>query len=237
MSGNYADKHTELESRGILFPILVTLAILVGGIVEVIPPFFMTSTVEPIAEVKPYSALELAGRDIYIREGCINCHSQMIRPFKWETARFDPAGVYGDEPYSKAGEYVYDRPFLWGSKRTGPDLWHESQMGKDRQWHYDHFRDQRMGGNQAGSVMPAYPWLFENKVDGETVKASMQALQALGTPYSDAEINNAPSAVEGKTEADALVEYMMKLGRDAADAAASTQNDSVEQDTVSSNLE
>lgn len=221
----YSEQHTDLESKGILFPILVTIAILIGGIVEVVPPFFMSSTIEPIPEVKPYSALELAGRDIYIREGCINCHSQMIRPFKWETARFDPAGVYGDAPYSKAGEYIYDRPFLWGSKRTGPDLWHEGTI-KDEAWHYEHFRDPRMGGAQEGSVMPAYPWLYEYDVDPDEIIARMEALNVFGTYEGENAVylENARAELEGKKEIDAMIAYMMKLGRDTAQTtgAAST---------------
>ncbi|MCB1173782.1 MAG: cytochrome-c oxidase, cbb3-type subunit II [Leptospiraceae bacterium] len=205
--------HTDIESRGILFPVLVTIAILVGGIVEVIPPFFLTSTIEPIAAVTPYNSLELAGREVYIAEGCNNCHSQMIRPFKWETDRFDPKREYGDDPYSKAGEYVYDRPFLWGSKRTGPDLWHESSIQPSADWHKTHLINPRE--TSPGSVMPAYPWLFEQQVDVEQTVANMKVLKdVFSTPYTDEEISKAPEALQGKTKGDALIAYLLKLGRD-----------------------
>ena len=213
------DKIGSIETRGVLFPILVTLAILVGGVVEVVPPFFLASTVEKIESVKPYTALELAGRDVYIREGCNNCHSQMVRPFKWETDRFDPNRSYGDAPYSKAGEYVYDFPHLWGSKRTGPDLWHESQINPDPGWHRRHFMDPR--SVEPESIMPAYPWIFENKLDPAKVRAHMEAQQTLMelhgiTPtYTEADFKSA-EAVAGKTEGDALIAYMLKLGRDTA---------------------
>lgn len=207
------DKFGTIESRGILFPILVTVAILIGGAVEVIPPFFLTSTVEKIDSVKPYSALELAGRDVYVREGCNNCHSQMIRPFKWETDRFDPNRAYGDTPYSKAGEYIYDYPHLWGSKRTGPDLWHESQINPSAAWHRKHFMDPR--SVEADSIMPAYPWIFENQLDPADVRARMETLQILGVPYSDSDLK-ATETLSGKSEGDALIAYMLKLGRDTA---------------------
>lgn len=212
------DSISSVESRGILFPVLVTFAILVGGLVEVVPPFFLTATVKPIAAVKPYSALELAGRDVYIREGCNNCHSQMIRPFKWETDRFDPNRVYGDAPYSKGGEYIYDHPHLWGSKRTGPDLHHESQIQGSAEWHRTHFINPRE--TSPGSVMPAYPWLFEQNLDGASVAGRMRTLKILGVPYTEDEIKAAASAVAGKTEGDALIAYMLKLGRDTANLDA-----------------
>ncbi|MEQ9365521.1 MAG: cytochrome-c oxidase, cbb3-type subunit II [Leptospirales bacterium] len=208
------DSISTVESRGILFPVLVTFAVLIGGLVEVVPPFFLSSTVTPIESVKPYAPLELAGRDVYIREGCNNCHSQLIRPFKWETDRFDPTRVYGDAPYSKGGEYVYDHPHLWGSKRTGPDLHHESQIQPSADWHRRHFINPR--DTSPGSIMPAYPWLFDATVDGESVAGRMKSLRILGVPYTDAEINGAPAAVAGKSEGDALIAYMLKLGRDTA---------------------
>lgn len=211
---SYSNKHIDIESRGILFPVLVTIAILIGGIVEVIPPFFLSSTVEPIAAVTPYSALELTGRDVYIQEGCNNCHTQMIRPFKWETDRFDPTRAYGDAPYSKAGEYVYDRPHLWGSKRTGPDLWHESQIQPSAEWHRAHLINPQEVS--PGSIMPPYPWLFKNQIDAQRTQDSMKALKSLGTPYTDEEISGAIKAVEGKTSGDALIAYLLKLGRDTA---------------------
>ncbi len=203
-----------VESRGVLFPVLVTCAILVGGLVEVVPPFFLSATVKPIASVTPYSPLELAGRDVYIKEGCNNCHSQMIRPFKWETDRFDPTRAYGDAPYSKGGEYVYDFPHLWGSKRTGPDLAHESQIQPSAEWHRAHFINPR--DPSPGSIMPAYPWLFEQEVDGESIAGRMKSLRILGVPYTDEEIKAAPAAVAGQTDGDALIAYMLKLGRDTA---------------------
>ncbi len=206
------DSISTVESRGILFPVLVTFAVLVGGLVEVVPPFFLSSTVTPIESVKPYSALELAGRDVYIREGCNNCHSQMIRPFKWETDRFDPNRAYGDAPYSKGGEYIYDYPHLWGSKRTGPDLAHEASIQPSADWHRRHFINPRE--TSPGSIMPAYPWLFEQDVDGGSVAGRMSSLQILGVPYTEAEIKAAPAQVAGKTEGDALIAYMLKLGRD-----------------------
>ena len=209
-----SDKHTEIESRGILFPILVTMAILVGGLVTVVPPFFLSQTITPIASVTPYSALELAGRDVYIAEGCNNCHSQLIRPFKWETDRFDPARAYGDAPYSKGGEFVYDHPFLWGSKRTGPDLAHESQIQPSAEWHRTHLMNPRE--TSPNSIMPAYPWLFENQLDPASVTARMEALRTIGVPYSDADVAGAAALVSGKTEGDAMIAYLLKLGRDTA---------------------
>lgn len=206
--------HTTLESQGIIFPILVTLAILVGALVEVVPPFFLAKAVEKIEAVKPYSALELTGRDVYIREGCYNCHSQMIRPFKWETDRFDPTKAYGDTPFSKGGDYVYDHPFQWGSKRTGPDLAHESQIRPSQEWHKTHLINPQ--DTSPGSPMPGYPWLFKTSADKETIKAKMKSLTIVGVPYTSEEIESSPAALEGKTEGDALIAYLMKLGRDTA---------------------
>ncbi len=216
-----------LESNSLLFTILATLAIAVGGIVEVATPMIMTPTrtVTPIESVEPYSALELAGRDIYVREGCYNCHSQMIRPFKWETDRF-AGGNYGEVPYSKGGEFVYDHPFQWGSKRTGPDLSHESQIKASADWHRAHLIDPR--DTSPGSIMPAYPWLFEegNGINAESLKGHMKAMNSLwmlnqgtevGLPYSDADFESVDSDVSGKTEGDALIAYLLKLGRDTAE--------------------
>jgi cytochrome c oxidase cbb3-type subunit 2 len=216
-----------LESNSVLFTILATLAIAVGGLVEVATPMIMTptKTVKPIETVKPYSPLELAGRDIYVREGCYNCHSQMIRPFKWETDRF-AGGNYGEVPYSKGGEYVYDHPFQWGSKRTGPDLSHESQIKPSAEWHKAHLIDPR--DTSPGSIMPAYKWLFKegNGISPESLKKHMKAMNTLwmlnqgtevGLPYSEADFESVESVVSGKTEGDALIAYILKLGRDTAE--------------------
>lgn len=213
-----------LESNSVLFTILTTVAILVGGVVELVPPMIMSpaKTVKPIASVKPYSPLELAGRDIYIREGCYNCHSQMIRPFKWETDRF-AGGNYGEIPYSTGGENVYDHPFQWGSKRTGPDLAHESQIKPSADWHRAHLMNPR--DTSPGSVMPAYPWLFQegNGIDAEFLKKKMKGLNALwrlnqgteeGLPYPETSFSDVDAQVQGKTEGDALIAYILKLGRD-----------------------
>lgn len=200
-----------VEYRAFRFTIYTTIAVLIGGLVE-IPPFFMQGHVKEIESVKPYSALELAGRNVYQSEGCFYCHTQMIRPFKWETDRWDRNKEYGTEPYSKAGEYVYDRPFLWGSKRTGPDLSHEASLQPSAEWHKNHFINPRAVVD--GSIMPAYPFLFEKTIDAEALQSNMKALKMVGVPYTDAEIEGAISAVQGKTQGDALVAYMLKLGRD-----------------------
>jgi cytochrome c oxidase cbb3-type subunit 2 len=183
------------------------------------------ATVKPIASVKPYSPLELAGRDVYVREGCYNCHSQMVRPFKWETDRF-AGGNYGEIPYSKGGEYAYDHPFQWGSKRTGPDLAHESQIKPSADWHKVHMMNPRE--TSPGSVMPAYPWLFDegNTVDAGLLKKKMNGLNMLwklnhgtveGLPYPEDSFAGVEAEVQGKTEGDALVAYLLKLGRDTAE--------------------
>lgn len=206
-------KHKSLEKKGFWFTVFVTVTISVGGIVELIPPFFLQSTVKPVAGVKPYSALELAGRDVYIQEGCSGCHSQMIRPFPWEAERFSKHE--GKKAYSKAGEYIYDRPFLWGSKRTGPDLWRESGL-RNESWHYAHFMTPQMGGSLRMTVMPAYPWLFEKSLDPEDIINRMKTLNLFGIYEGEnaVYIQNARKELEGKREIDALVAYMMKLGRD-----------------------
>lgn len=213
-----------LESNGLLFTILTTVAVAVGGAVELIPPMVMSpaATVKPIEEVKPYSPLELAGRDIFVREGCYNCHSQMVRPFKWETDRFG-GGNYGEAPYTKGGESVYDHPFQWGSKRTGPDLAHEAAIRPSADWHERHLKDPR--DTSPGSVMPAYPFLFDagRTIDAETLKGKMQALNTLwklnhgteeGLPYPESSFSTVESQVQGKTEGEALIAYLLKLGRD-----------------------
>ena len=204
------------ESNGVKFTIYTTIAVLIGGMFELIPPFFLARTVTPISAVKPYSALELAGRDIYIKEGCNSCHTQMIRPFKWEVDRFDPGKVYGRDGYSKAGEFVYDHPFLWGSKRTGPDLAHESQIQPSADWHKRHLINPRE--TSPGSIMPAYPWLFEDsaKVDAERIVSHMKGLAKVGVPYTEQDYAKAAAEVSGKTDGDALIAYLLKLGRDTA---------------------
>ena len=191
----------KVESNVTLLIIFTTLALIFGGAVEIVPLFFQKSTTQPIEGVKPYTALQLAGRDIYTREGCYGCHSQMIRPFRAETLR------YGH--YSVAGESVYDHPFQWGSKRTGPDLAREGGRNTD-DWHYKHMMDPRSVVPQ--SNMPAYPWLATNIVDDTTIASHMKALRIAGVPYTDEEIAAAPAAVKGKTEMEALIAYLQSLG-------------------------
>ncbi|RHX80028.1 cytochrome-c oxidase, cbb3-type subunit II [Leptospira yasudae] len=211
------------EKQGVKFTVYTTIAVLIGGIFELIPPFFISRTAVPIQGVKPFSALELAGRDIYQKEGCNNCHTQMIRPFKWEVDRFDPSKSYGRDGYSKAGEFVYDHPFLWGSKRTGPDLAHESQIQPSYAWHKTHLINPR--DTSPGSVMPAYPWLFEEsaRLDAEKIVNHMKGLSKIGVPYSEADYLSAAKELEGKTEGDALIAYLLKLGKDTAELSKSIQ--------------
>ena len=199
-----AFSHAKIEKNIGLMMLLIVLLVSVGGLVEIVPLFFQKSTTEPVAGLKPYGALQLTGRDVYVREGCYNCHSQMIRPFRAETER------YGH--YSVAGEFVYDRPFQWGSKRTGPDLARVGGRYSDA-WHRVHLNNPRDVVPE--SNMPSFPWLAKNTVDGATVQSHMRALKRLGDPYSDAEIAAAPAAVEGKTEMDAVVAYLQGLGRHA----------------------
>jgi cytochrome c oxidase cbb3-type subunit 2 len=175
--------------------------LLFGGMVEIVPLFFQKSTTTPVEGLKPYTALELAGRDIYTREGCYNCHSQMIRPFRAETLRYGP--------YSKAGEFVYDHPFQWGSKRTGPDLHRVGGKYSD-QWHITHLNNPR--DLVPESNMPAYPWLLTSEVNAAAMPAHMSALRKVGVPYTDAEIAASVDAVKGKTEMDAVVAYLQVLG-------------------------
>ncbi len=194
-------KHELVEKNTILLGVLVFLVISVAGLVQIVPLMFHPETTEAVAGMEPYSALELEGRDIYIREGCVGCHSQMIRPFRSETER------YGH--YSVAGEFVYDRPFLWGSKRTGPDLARVGgRYGDD--WHRVHLINPRTVVPE--SNMPAYPWLASNVLTGEDTARKMEVLRTLGTPYTDEDIANAQQAVAGKTELDAVVEYLQSLG-------------------------
>jgi cytochrome c oxidase cbb3-type subunit 2 len=193
--------HEWIEKNPWLLIALVTLVVSVGGAVEIVPLFFQKSTTEPVAGLKPYSPLRLAGRDIYVREGCYNCHSQMIRPFRAETER------YGH--YSVAGEFVYDRPFQWGSKRTGPDLARVGGRYSD-EWHRTHLNNPRDVVPE--SNMPNYPWLAKTALAPAEIAPKMRALRRLGTPYSDAEIAAAPDELKDKTEEDALVAYLQGLG-------------------------
>ena len=193
--------HDWIEKNPWLLIALVTLVISVGGAVEIVPLFFQKSTTEPVAGLKPYSPLRLTGRDIYVREGCYNCHSQMIRPFRAETER------YGH--YSVAGEFVYDRPFQWGSKRTGPDLARVGGRYSD-EWHRTHLANPRDVVPE--SNMPNYPWLARTALVPESIVPKMKALKRLGDPYTDAEIAAAPAELKDKTEEDALVAYLQGLG-------------------------
>lgn len=188
------------EKVGVLI-VFTFLVISFGLLIEIVPLFFTKSVTEPIKGVKPYSALQVAGRDIYVREGCYNCHSQMIRPFRAETER------YGH--YSVGGESVYDRPFQWGSKRTGPDLARVGGRYSD-EWHRIHLLNPRDVVPE--SNMPAFPWLARNKVDVEATVKNMKALRAVGTPYSDEEIEKAPQELENKSELDAVIAYLQGLG-------------------------
>jgi cytochrome c oxidase cbb3-type subunit II len=193
--------HERIETSNTLMIILITFFVSVGGLLEIVPLFFQKSTTTPLNElVKPYDALRLAGRDIYEREGCYNCHSQMIRPFRSETER------YGH--YSVAGEYVYDHPFQWGSKRTGPDLARVGGRYSD-QWHRIHLLNPRDVVPE--SNMPAYYWL-NRPLNKPTIGAEMAALRKVGVPYTDQEIADAPKALEGKTELEAVVAYLQGLG-------------------------
>ena len=196
-----ASAHDKVEKNIGLMIVLVIAVISVGGLVQIVPLFFQDSLTEPVAGLKPYSALRLEGRDIYVREGCYVCHSQMIRPFRAETER------YGH--YSVAGEFVYDRPFQWGSKRTGPDLHRVGGRYSD-EWHRVHMSNPRDVVPE--SIMPGYPWLVENMLDGSDILTKMETLRILGAPYTDAEIEAAPQTLEGKTELDALIAYLQGLG-------------------------
>ncbi|OIQ77521.1 cytochrome C oxidase, mono-heme subunit/FixO [mine drainage metagenome] len=193
--------HSTIETNNGLMIVLILIVLLFGGLVEIVPLFFQKSTTQPVAGLKPYTALQLAGRDIYEREGCYNCHSQMIRPFRAETLR------YGH--YSLAGEFVYDHPFQWGSKRTGPDLQRVGGKYSD-QWQMTHLNNPRDVVPE--SIMPAYPWLMTAAVDAASLPAHMSALRKVGVPYTDADIAGASEAVTGKTEAQALIAYLQVLG-------------------------
>jgi cytochrome c oxidase cbb3-type subunit 2 len=191
--------HEKVETNNFLMIVLILVVLLVGGMVEIVPLFFQKSTTEPVPGLKPYTALQVVGRDVYVREGCYNCHSQMIRPFRAETLR------YGS--YSLAGEFVYDRPFQWGSKRTGPDLARVGGRYSD-DWHRIHLTNPR-------DLVPesnAYPWLEKSPANAASIQAHMNGLRTLGAPYSDEEIAKAPEEVKGKTELDAVIAYLQVLG-------------------------
>lgn len=193
--------HARLEKSINLMAVLIAVVISIGGLIEIVPLMAASSTTQPLEGVQPYPALQLAGRDIYVREGCYGCHSQQIRPFRSETERYGP--------YSVAGEFVYDRPFQFGSKRTGPDLARVGGRYSD-EWHRIHMvSPQELVPD---SNMPAYPWLAERRVDGELVADKMRALRLLGDPYSDEQIEGAADAVAGASELDALVVYLQNLG-------------------------
>jgi cytochrome c oxidase cbb3-type subunit II len=194
-------KHEILEKNIGLMALLMVLAVSVGGLTQIVPLFFQDVVNEPVAGLKPYTALQLEGRDVYIKEGCVGCHSQMIRPFRAETER------YGH--YSVAGESVYDHPFLWGSKRTGPDLARVGGRYSD-EWHRAHLYNPRNVVPE--SKMPSYPWLVENILDGQDTPKKMKALSILGVPYTDEDIAGATDAVKGKSEMDAMVAYLQVLG-------------------------
>ncbi len=196
-----SSKHEIFEKNVGLLAIAMVLAVSIGGLTQIVPLFFQDVVNEPVKGMQPYTALQLEGRDIYIKEGCVGCHSQMIRPFRAETER------YGH--YSVAGESVWDHPFLWGSKRTGPDLARVGGRYSD-DWHRAHLYNPRNVVPE--SNMPAYPWLVENKLDGKDTAAKMTALRALGVPYTDADVAAASESVKGKTEMDALVAYLQVLG-------------------------
>lgn len=201
--------HEKVEKNIGLMGVLIALVVAVGGLVEIVPLMYQAQVVKPLPGVVPYPPLQLAGRDVYVREGCYNCHSQMIRTLRFETAR------YGH--YSLAGESVYDRPFQWGSKRTGPDLARVGGRYSD-DWHRVHLTDPRAVVPE--SNMPGFPWLAEATVDAELVQKKMTRLRMLGDPYSDADIAGAPEAVNGKTEMDALIAFLQALGKNGPKLSA-----------------
>ena len=196
-------KHEALEKNVGLLGILIVVAISFGGLVEIVPLIFQAQVTEPSPGIKPYTALQLAGRDIYVREGCYVCHSQQIRPFYAETERYGP--------YSVAGEFVYDHPFQWGSKRTGPDLARVGGRYTD-DWHRIHLNNPRDVVPE--SNMPGFPWLRDADVDPDLITRKLRALRAIGVPYTDEQIDNAAQAVNGKSEMQALIAYLQMLGTD-----------------------
>lgn len=194
--------HKKLEKNINLMAVWIVLVISIAGLVELLPLVAQDKIIEPSEGIEPFPALQLAGRDVYVREGCYNCHSQQVRPFRSETERYGP--------YSIAGESVYDRPFQWGSKRTGPDLARVGGRYSD-DWHRIHMINPRDVVPE--SNMPGYPWLVDAELDAETVQDRMRALQMLGDPYSDEQIEAAAADVEGRTEMDAVIAYLQGLGR------------------------
>jgi len=198
---NTGFSHEKIETSNFLMIVLILVVVAFGGIVEIVPLFFQKSTTEPITGLQPYTPVQLAGRDIYIREGCYNCHSQMIRPFRAETLR------YGH--YSVAGEFVYDHPFQWGSKRTGPDLHRVGGKYSD-EWQRIHLVNPR--DLVPESIMPAYPWLEKTPVNADSLAPNMRALRTVGVPYTDEQIAGAAAEAKGKTELDALIAYLQVLG-------------------------
>jgi cytochrome c oxidase cbb3-type subunit 2 len=193
--------HATLEKNSALLIVLIVLVVAVGGLVEIVPLYFQKSTTQPVTGLKPYTPTQLTGRDIYVREGCYNCHSQMIRPFRAETER------YGH--YSVAGEFVYDRPFQWGSKRTGPDLARVGGRYSD-EWHRSHLNNPR--DLVPESNMPGYPWLARISADAGNIETKLKVLRMLGHPYTDADVAGARKDLAGKTEQDALIAYLQVLG-------------------------
>ncbi len=198
---NTGFSHEKIETNNFLMIVLILLVVAVGGLVEIVPLFFQKSTTQPIAGLMPDTALRVIGRDIYVREGCYNCHSQMIRPFRAETLRYGP--------YSVAGEFVYDHPFQWGSKRTGPDLARVGGKYSD-EWHRIHLNNPR--DLVPESNMPAYSWLEKELVDHTAIQAHMRGLRTVGVPYTDADIQKAPEDVKGKTEMEAVIAYLQGMG-------------------------
>ena len=193
--------HDKIEKSPLLLIVLTILVVAVGGLVEIVPLYFQRSTTEPVKGLTPYDAVSLTGRDVYVREGCYNCHSQMIRPFRAETERYGP--------YSVAGEFVYDHPFQWGSKRTGPDLARVGGRYSD-EWHRVHFNNPRDVVPE--SIMPAYPWLAKTPANVADIETKMRRLRIVGVPYTDEDIAGAKKALEGKTELDTLIAYLQGLG-------------------------
>jgi cytochrome c oxidase cbb3-type subunit I/II len=230
--------HRWLEAKPLTFSVLAFVAVAIGGLIEVVPLYLIKSNVPTIASVKPYTPLEVLGRDIYIREGCVGCHSQMIRPFRSETERYTAHIQGASDLYSKAGEFIYDHPFLWGSKRTGPDLHRVGAKYPDA-WHYNHMEDPR--STSPGSIMPPYPWLLEQKLDTASLPARIRALRKVGVPYppgleaearklaeaqaatvvaglASGSVSNAPP----DREIIALIAYLQRLGTDIRGSAAET---------------
>lgn len=200
--------HETLEKNIGLMIICSILVVMFAGLVQIVPLFFQHSTTKPTPGVEPYDAVRLMGRDLYIREGCVGCHSQQIRMLRAEVQRYGP--------YSVAGESVFDHPFLWGSKRTGPDLARIGERYSD-EWHRIHLRNPRAVVPE--SNMPGYPWLAVNPLQSDDIGDRMRALRVLGVPYTDAQISAAPAALKGKTEEDALIAYLQGLGTGVRKAA------------------